>query len=317
MNNVLFGDAIYQYYETVCGGIGAGPGFNGAAAGADAHDQHPHDRPRDPRAALPRAARGIRHPPRLRRRGAVARRRRRRAGASASCARWRRSIVASRRTVAPHGLAGGADGAPGRQWVERADGTHPAACRAATARSARGRRRARRWRRRAAAAGAPPARGMRRRRRSRLAAGLAACLAPAGARLWFGPRLLDWERLARPRSPTSPPPGSAGRSRWTGRVSSPCCRSPMSRRRASPSARATATASRVTARALRAAPRPRRAARRAGSSRARSPWSAPRSACPGRPADLPRFRPPPWLDGARCAGRGLPRARSAARCWRA
>jgi len=32
-------------------------------------------------------------------------------------------IVASRRNVAPFGLAGGADGAAGRQWVERADGT--------------------------------------------------------------------------------------------------------------------------------------------------------------------------------------------------
>jgi 5-oxoprolinase (ATP-hydrolysing) len=32
-------------------------------------------------------------------------------------------IVASRRTVAPHGLQGGADGAAGRQWVERGDGS--------------------------------------------------------------------------------------------------------------------------------------------------------------------------------------------------
>ena len=32
-------------------------------------------------------------------------------------------IVSSRRNVAPFGLEGGADGAPGRQWVERADGT--------------------------------------------------------------------------------------------------------------------------------------------------------------------------------------------------
>jgi 5-oxoprolinase (ATP-hydrolysing) len=32
-------------------------------------------------------------------------------------------IVSSRREVAPFGLAGGADGAPGLQWVERADGT--------------------------------------------------------------------------------------------------------------------------------------------------------------------------------------------------
>ncbi|MGH7040944.1 MAG: hydantoinase B/oxoprolinase family protein, partial [Acetobacteraceae bacterium] len=32
-------------------------------------------------------------------------------------------VVASRRNVPPFGLAGGADGAPGRQWVDRADGT--------------------------------------------------------------------------------------------------------------------------------------------------------------------------------------------------
>ena len=32
-------------------------------------------------------------------------------------------VVASRRTVAPFGLRGGSAGAPGRQWVERADGT--------------------------------------------------------------------------------------------------------------------------------------------------------------------------------------------------
>ena len=29
MNNVIFGDDTYQYYETVCGGVGAGPGFDG------------------------------------------------------------------------------------------------------------------------------------------------------------------------------------------------------------------------------------------------------------------------------------------------
>jgi 5-oxoprolinase (ATP-hydrolysing) len=32
MNNVLFGTDRYSYYETVCGGAGAGPGFNGANA---------------------------------------------------------------------------------------------------------------------------------------------------------------------------------------------------------------------------------------------------------------------------------------------
>ncbi len=32
MNNVTFGDERYQYYETVCGGAGAGPGFDGCSA---------------------------------------------------------------------------------------------------------------------------------------------------------------------------------------------------------------------------------------------------------------------------------------------
>jgi 5-oxoprolinase (ATP-hydrolysing) len=33
-------------------------------------------------------------------------------------------IVSSRRSVAPFGLEGGEDAAVGRQWVERADGSH-------------------------------------------------------------------------------------------------------------------------------------------------------------------------------------------------
>jgi 5-oxoprolinase (ATP-hydrolysing) len=32
MNNLTFGDARYQYYETICSGAPAGPGFDGAAA---------------------------------------------------------------------------------------------------------------------------------------------------------------------------------------------------------------------------------------------------------------------------------------------
>jgi 5-oxoprolinase (ATP-hydrolysing) len=32
MNNLTFGDAAYQYYETICSGAPAGPGFDGAAA---------------------------------------------------------------------------------------------------------------------------------------------------------------------------------------------------------------------------------------------------------------------------------------------
>ena len=32
MNNFTFGDATRQYYETICGGSGAGPGFDGTSA---------------------------------------------------------------------------------------------------------------------------------------------------------------------------------------------------------------------------------------------------------------------------------------------
>ena len=32
MNNTNFGNARYQYYETICGGSGAGPGFDGTSA---------------------------------------------------------------------------------------------------------------------------------------------------------------------------------------------------------------------------------------------------------------------------------------------
>ncbi len=32
MNNFTFGNAHHQYYETICGGTGAGPGFDGTAA---------------------------------------------------------------------------------------------------------------------------------------------------------------------------------------------------------------------------------------------------------------------------------------------
>ena len=32
MNNFTFGNATHQYYETICGGSGAGPGFDGTSA---------------------------------------------------------------------------------------------------------------------------------------------------------------------------------------------------------------------------------------------------------------------------------------------
>jgi 5-oxoprolinase (ATP-hydrolysing) len=122
MNNFIFGDATQQYYETICGGTGAGPGFNGCSA---IQTHMTNTRMTDPEILE------LRHPVRLEefsiRRGSGG------AGAWRGGDGSRRKItflapmtavvLASRRNVAPHGLAGGADGAAGRQWVERADGS--------------------------------------------------------------------------------------------------------------------------------------------------------------------------------------------------
>lgn len=122
MNNVLFGDAEYQYYETVCGGTGAGSGFDGTSA---VQTHMTNTRMTDPEILE------LRYPVRLEefsiRRGSGGAGEWRGGDGSRRRIRFLRPmqavVVASRRNVAPHGLHGGADGAPGRQWVDRADGT--------------------------------------------------------------------------------------------------------------------------------------------------------------------------------------------------
>jgi 5-oxoprolinase (ATP-hydrolysing) len=122
MNNFLFGDATRQYYETICGGTGAGPDFDGASA---VQTHMTNTRMTDPEVLE------LRYPVRLETfairhgsGGAGAHH-----GGDGAVRRLRflspmeAVIVSSRRTVPPFGLAGGAEGAPGRQWVERADGT--------------------------------------------------------------------------------------------------------------------------------------------------------------------------------------------------
>ncbi len=122
MNNFLFGDATRQYYETICGGTGAGPGFDGTSA---IQTHMTNTRMTDPEVLE------LRYPVRQELFGI-------RAG-SGGKGRWtggngavRRVrflepmtavIVASRRNVAPFGLEGGEAGAAGLQWVERADGS--------------------------------------------------------------------------------------------------------------------------------------------------------------------------------------------------
>jgi 5-oxoprolinase (ATP-hydrolysing) len=127
MNNFLFGDATRQYYETICGGTGAGPdGKGGGFDGTSAIQTHmTNTRMTDPEVLE------LRYPV-IQEDFSIRR-------GSGGAGRWRGGdgairrlrflepmiavVVASRRNVAPFGLAGGADGAAGRQWVERADGT--------------------------------------------------------------------------------------------------------------------------------------------------------------------------------------------------
>jgi len=122
MNNLTFGNPEYQYYETICGGCGAGPGFDGASA---VHSHMTNSRLTDIEVLEQR------FPVRVRR-FAI------RTG-SGGKGRWHGgdgvvreleflaplqvSLLASRRRVAPFGLAGGEPGAPGRDYVVRRDGT--------------------------------------------------------------------------------------------------------------------------------------------------------------------------------------------------
>ena len=65
MNNLTFGNERHQYYETICSGAPAGPGFNGASGRAHPHDQFAPHRPRSAGKPLPGRARGFPHPARL------------------------------------------------------------------------------------------------------------------------------------------------------------------------------------------------------------------------------------------------------------
>ncbi|SCD77289.1 5-oxoprolinase (ATP-hydrolysing) [Streptomyces sp. di188] len=79
MNNMTFGNARHQYYETVASGSGAGEGVRRRTRRPDPHDQLPAHRPGDPGVAAAGPARRVRRAPGQRRRRTVARRRRSRA----------------------------------------------------------------------------------------------------------------------------------------------------------------------------------------------------------------------------------------------
>jgi len=121
MNNVTFGDDRYQYYETVCGGAGAGPSWDGCSA---VHTHMTNSRLTDPEVLE------WRYPVRVEefriRDGSGGRGARR--GGDGAVRRLRflepmtAAIVSSSRRVPPYGLAGGLPGACGRNALERADG---------------------------------------------------------------------------------------------------------------------------------------------------------------------------------------------------
>jgi 5-oxoprolinase (ATP-hydrolysing) len=121
MNNFTFGNERYQYYETIAGGSGAGDGFDGA----DVVQTHmTNSRLTDPEVLE------WRFPVLLEsfeiRRGSGGRGRWR--GGHGAVRRVRflepmtAAILSGHRLVAPHGLAGGEPGKPGRNYVLRAGG---------------------------------------------------------------------------------------------------------------------------------------------------------------------------------------------------
>ncbi|MDG5972576.1 hydantoinase B/oxoprolinase family protein [Sphingomonas paucimobilis] len=121
MNNLTFGDDSYQYYETIAGGAGAGPGHDGA----DAIQTHmTNSRLTDPEILE------TRYPVLLEqfaiRRGSGGAGERHGGDGTVRRLRFlrplRAGILSNRRVVPPFGLAGGADGQVGVNRVERADG---------------------------------------------------------------------------------------------------------------------------------------------------------------------------------------------------
>jgi len=121
MNNFTFGNARLQYYETLCGGAGAGPGFDGASA---VHTHMTNSRLTDAEILESRfpvlvEAFSIR-------RGS--------GGAGAFhggdgvvrkirfLAPMDAAILSTRRKIAPFGLAGGGDGKTGQNYILRSGG---------------------------------------------------------------------------------------------------------------------------------------------------------------------------------------------------
>ena len=121
MNNLTFGNSRYQYYETICGGAGAGPGFEGASA---VHTHMTNSRLTDPEVLE------LRYPVLI-----DAFRIRHGSGGSGFWSggdgvirriRFREpmvvAVLANSRVIAPFGLEGGKPGKVGKTHIQRSDG---------------------------------------------------------------------------------------------------------------------------------------------------------------------------------------------------
>lgn len=121
MNNFTFGNDAYQYYETIAGGSGAGPGFDGTSV---IQTHMTNSRMTDPEVMETRFPVIVEEFSIRKGSGGVGQWH----GGDGATRRIRfrepmaANILANRRQIAPSGLAGGKDAAPGRNWVERADG---------------------------------------------------------------------------------------------------------------------------------------------------------------------------------------------------
>jgi len=122
MNNFTFGNARHQYYETIAGGSGAGPDHDGTSA---VQTHMTNSRLTDPEVLETRL------PVRLERfairRGSGGKGKHKGGDGVIRDVRFlepmRANMLANRRRIAPKGLAGGGDALPGRNWVERVDGS--------------------------------------------------------------------------------------------------------------------------------------------------------------------------------------------------
>ena len=139
MNNFTFGNDTYQYYETISGGAGAGPDFDGASV---VQTHMTNSRLTDPevlewRFPVRLESYAIRHGS-----GGAGRHR----GGDGGVRRVRflepmtAVMLANHRRIAPFGVAGGLPGAVGRNWVERSDGGARGIRRDVRRRHGRGRR---------------------------------------------------------------------------------------------------------------------------------------------------------------------------------